>query len=407
MNINYDDNVKEEIAALKREAAEKTGFDDFGDPLFEEPLAAWVNDLSSPSLDDFGRQFLRRLALRDLCRRLKVLAYLSEHPQISEVEIPPIIQIMGAPRTGSTLLHNLMAPHSLCRSFLRWELMEPLPPPSLETYKIDPRIAKVQASIEPLRGSLLERMHWVNADESDENAWGFTDCTGLLGRGITPIMPTWRQWLEDSDHSSTFHDYRKLLQLLIWKYPPPHGGYLLLKCVLTAAKIKSFAKVFAEAKFILMHRDPFRVLLSTCTGAQSIYKPFIGEQPDPLQEDGSSRKSILEAQKLIYRALVDFAKAEPTKVTNVQYADLMRDAVSTTSSAYESMGIEAPQKLEKSIIDHLQQQRSGKRATPLKSYESFGYDEDAVWADPIVTDYCEFFGVGRERTRITDTKTGL
>ena len=69
--------------------------------------------------------------------------------------------------------------------------MEPLPPPSLETYKTDPRIEKVQASIEPLRGSLLERMHWVNADEPDENAWGFIDCTGLLGRGIGPIMPTW------------------------------------------------------------------------------------------------------------------------------------------------------------------------------------------------------------------------
>jgi hypothetical protein len=407
MTENYDAAILEEVAALKREAVKRTGFDDFGDSLFEEPLAAWVNDLSSPKLDDFGRQFLRRLALRDLCRRLKVLAFLAEHPQISEVEIPPIIQIMGAPRTGSTLLHNLMAPHSLCRSFLRWELMEPLPPPSLETYKTDPRIAKVQASIEPLRGSMLERMHWVNADEPDENAWAFIDCTGLLGRGIAPIMPTWATWLENNDHSSTFHDYRKLVQLLIWKYPQPRGGHLMLKCVLTAARIKSFANVFPEANFILMHRDPFRILISSCTAAQSIYKPFIGEQPDPLQEDGSSRQSILKVQKMTHRALVDFAKAEPTKVTNVQYADLMSDAVLTTRSAYESIGMEAPKELDKSIIEHLEQQRSGKRAAPPKSYESFGYDEDTVWADSTVAQYCEFFGVQRERSRLIDTKTGL
>ena len=34
-----------EVEALKQEAIEKTGFDDFGDPFFDEPLAAWVYDL--------------------------------------------------------------------------------------------------------------------------------------------------------------------------------------------------------------------------------------------------------------------------------------------------------------------------------------------------------------------------
>jgi hypothetical protein len=407
MTIRHDQTILEEMAALKREATMKTGFENFGDPLFEGPLAAWVNDLSNPNLNDFGRQFLRRLALRDLCRRLKVFAYLAEHPEISEVEIPPIIQIMAAPRTGTTLLHNLMASYSLGRPFLRWELMEPIPPPTLETYTADPRIAKVQVSIEPLRGSLLERMHWVNADEPDENAWGFIDCTGLLGRGIAPIMPTWSQWLEDYDHSSTFHDYRKLVQLLIWKCPPPSGGHLVLKCVLTAARIKSFADVFPETIFILIHRDPFRILVSACTGAEGIYQPFIGEQPGPLQKDGLRGQIMLKRLKVMFRALVDFAKAEPTKVANVQYADLMRDAVLTMRSAYDCIGMEAPKDLEKSIIDHLEQQRSGKRAVPPKSYETFGYDEDAVWADPTVAEYCEFFGVQKERSRLIDTKTGL
>jgi hypothetical protein len=48
MTENYDAAILEEVAALKREAVKRTGFDDFGDSLFEEPLAAWVNDLSSP-----------------------------------------------------------------------------------------------------------------------------------------------------------------------------------------------------------------------------------------------------------------------------------------------------------------------------------------------------------------------
>ena len=91
MKIDYEDKVLEEVSMLKREAAEKTGFDDFGDSFFEEPLAAWINDINYGNLNDFGRHFLRRLAYSDLCRRLKVVAYLAEHPKISEVEIPPII----------------------------------------------------------------------------------------------------------------------------------------------------------------------------------------------------------------------------------------------------------------------------------------------------------------------------
>ncbi len=46
MTINHDQTILEEMAALKLEALEKTGFDDFGDSFFEEPLAAWINDLN-------------------------------------------------------------------------------------------------------------------------------------------------------------------------------------------------------------------------------------------------------------------------------------------------------------------------------------------------------------------------
>jgi hypothetical protein len=44
---------------------------------------------------------------------------------------------------------------------------------------------------------------------------------------------------------------------------------------------------------------------------------------------------------------------------------------------------------------------------PPKKYDTFGYDAEAVWADPSVADYCKFFGVKQERTRLIDTKTGL
>jgi hypothetical protein len=407
MYENYNPAVLEEVATLKREAITKTGFDDFGDPVFEGPLTAWVNDLITGNLNDFGRQFLRRLALSDLCRRLRVIAYLAKHPEISEVKIPSIIIIMAAPRTGTTLLHNLMATHPLFRTFLRWELMEPVPSPTPETCTTDPRIAKLQASIEPLRGSLLEQMHWVNADEPEENTWGFMDCTGLLGRSIESIMPTWSKWVWEYDHIATFREFRKLVQLLLWKYPPPSSGYLLLKCVLTTAKIKMFANEFPEANFILVHRDPFRILVSAATLTEGIFQPFIREQPGPLHEDGLHDRILLKRLKMMFRALVEFKKADPERVANVQYTDLMSDAVMATRSAFDYFAIDYPEDLELRIVGYLERQRSGNRAAPPKKYDNYGYDAEAVWADPSVADYCKFFGVQEERTRLIDTKTGL
>ena len=298
---------------------------------------------------------------------------------------------MAAPRTGTTLLHNLMARHPLAQTFLRWELMEPVPSPTPETYLTDPRIAKLQASIEPLRGSLLEQMHWVNADEPEEITWGFFDCTGLLGRLNATLTPTWTRWLQEYDHRATFREFRKLIKLLLWKRPIPRGGFLLLKDVLTTARIQMFAGEFPEAKFILVHRDPFRILGSVCTLSEGINQPFIREPPGLFYEDGLRDRSVLKGLNIMFRALVDFQKAESKKVANVHYRDLMNDAVTATRSTYDYFSIDIPEGLEESIVDFLEQQRSGKRAKPPEKFDDYGYDAGAVWADPTVNEYCEFF----------------
>jgi hypothetical protein len=66
----------------------------------------------------------------------------------------------------------------------------------------------------------------------------------------------------------------------------------------------------------------------------------------------------------------------------------------------------APEDLDARIAGHLRKQRGGKRAAPPGSLETFGYEADTVWSDPVVIEYCESFGVERERSRLVDTRTG-
>jgi hypothetical protein len=194
--------------------------------------------------------------------------------------------------------------------------------------------------------------------------------------------------------------------LLIWKCPPPEGGHLLLKCVLTTANIQRFADEFPEAGFILVHRDPFRILVSAATLSDSLYQPFLRQQPGPLHDDGLRNRALLKGLGTMLRAMVEFKEAQPGRVFSVQYSDLMSDAVSVTRSVHEHFGLEVPENLEQSTVAFLQAQRKGKRAAPPEKYSDFGYNAGTVWADPTVSEYCTVFGVQREEQRLVDTKTG-
>ena len=58
------------------------------------------------------------------------------------------IFIVGQPRTGTTILFDLLAQDPALRPPLTWEVDNPYPLPRPETYDTDPRIAETQASIE-------------------------------------------------------------------------------------------------------------------------------------------------------------------------------------------------------------------------------------------------------------------
>ncbi|HMI93747.1 MAG TPA: sulfotransferase [Polyangiales bacterium] len=390
--------VANELAAIEREASERAGLGDFGDPGYRAVLQAWAADLLAPELSELGRAFLRRLAVSALMRRLRVIGCLRAHPQITDVRLPRVIMISGLPRTGTTLAHNLLALAPDARALLRWELMEPVPPPESASYAHDPRIAKVQRAIDPLRGSLLERMHWVNADEPEECAWAYLDATSMLGRGCAAAMPRWRQAVMAADPRATFREYRALVQLLLWRNPLPENGVLVLKCPQIADSLAAFAEVFPEAGFVLMHRDPFRALLSASTMLQSINQPFVNGELGVRREQSDW---IARHQAGALAAMVAFADAPGRRIAHLHYPDLLDDGPGVCRKALHELGVAVDQAYDARARAFLAAQSGGGRAAPPEAYDDFGYDHDAVLNAPEVADYCRRFAVQPERVRRT------
>jgi hypothetical protein len=387
------------LDAICEEAAAAAGLDDFGDDWFLGPLAAWAQDLAQPNLNDFGRRFLRSLAVKDTARRLRVLDVLRRHPEILEIPIPPVIHITGQWRSGTTFLHNLLARHRSARALLRWELIHPVPPPEAESYASDPRIAAVQATVDKLRGSVLERMHWVNADEPEECAWGFIDAVSMLGQAPALWMPQWRSFLMREDPTPAYEHYRSVIQLLLWKHPLAPHGRLVLKSPQIALHLCAFAAVFPEARFVVLDRDPFRCAVSAAAMVHSIANPFF--QENPLTDDGSRGRHVLAWMSQTLAAISEFSTAQPNRVAHIHYPDLLADPTATVQAVFAAIGLPLDDALDAEIAAFLSSQRSGGRAAPPEELPAMGYTEDIVRSEPNVQAYCHRFDVWSEAARLT------
>jgi hypothetical protein len=393
------DPVDELVASMEAEAAGRAGHGDFGAGNYRGALRAWAQDLLGPQLNEIGQAFMRRLAVSALVRRLRVLACLREHPEIAEVALPRVILISGLPRTGTTLAHNLFALCASTRPLLRWEIMDPVPPPEAASYAGDARIAKVQRSIDPLRGSLLERMHWVNADEPEECAWGYLDCTSMMGRGCAAAMPVWRRYVMDGDARATFREYRSLLQLLLWHNPVPEGGVLVLKCPQISGVLASFAQELPEASFVLTHRDPYRALLSSSTFLHTLSEAFLKDPPQ-LRREQDPWLARNQADNL--SNMVAFAETMPgARIAHLHYPDLLDDGPLACRRALGALDVTVDPGFAARAAAFLDRQRNGARAEPPTTYDDFGYDHDAVLNEPAVAEYCRHFSLQPERTRRT------
>lgn len=385
---------------LLEKATEITGLRDFGDDWFRGALAAYVSDLGAPHLSDRGRAFLTRLVVKDLARRLEIVDCLKKHPQIEQTPIPPIVYVTGHERAGTTLLHNLLALHRDARFLARWELMRPTPPPGPGSCSSDPRIAEVQASVDALRGSALENMHWVNATEPEECVWGFMDCTGLLGMAVGLIMPRWQEWMSSHDMTPTIVNYRRIIQILTWKRPIHKDGFLVLKSPQMTSYLTCFHEVFPDTNYIYIHRDPYQVLRSFCTLVEVVDGPFL-QHRRYLAELESGQQRCLHRMGRYFDNLAAFEASNPGRVFNIQYADLLGSPASEVSRVLSRAGQSRDERLGEKIQDFLRRQKAGERAAPRTEMIDYGYTREQVARFPPIADYLRRYAVPIEARRQT------
>src|SRR5258706_1252859 len=109
---------------LMDKARRQTGLSDFGAEPMREPLAVLCDSLDNEMmLSAAGRISAHKRLLGILVTRLRLEALWKRRPEILALPIESPWVVVGLPRSGTTLLHRLLAQDPALRSAPFWELL--------------------------------------------------------------------------------------------------------------------------------------------------------------------------------------------------------------------------------------------------------------------------------------------
>ena len=358
---------------LEREAREKTGLSDFGEPCWREGLAVLTSELARAELSDLGRMVWHGRLLSHLVQRLRVQDCLSRHPEIERQAVPAPVFMVGLPRTGTTALSHLLAQDPATRSLRVWESAQPVPPPETATEHTDPRIEMAAKQIEAMQqfSPRLASMH-------EDTPTGPTENHDLLGMsfrtyhfGGMAFLPGYMAWWLACDMAPAYRLMRRTLQLLQWRCPPVRWQ---LKSPPDSFCLDAILAVFPDARFVMTHRDPAAVLGSVCSLMATMYE-MTGKPPRPEQIGEAELTSWTEAMR---RLLAVRARIGESRFADVHFHELVADPLRAIASAYARLGLPWTQAAEHAIRAYAAAHPRGRHGEHVYRLADFGLDRAGV-----------------------------
>ena len=337
--------------ALIAQACEETGADDFDGDTWREGLALLLDGfVTEARLSDLGVEVAALDVMRALKNRLLITAWRKTHPAVAEQQIGRPIVIVGQPRTGTTILYDLLAQDPGLRAPLTWEVDNPCPPPAPESYDDDPRIADTQASIEMSELIIPGFMafHPMGALVGQECVRIFSGEFCSMIFSVQYRLPTYYKWLlYHADHRPAYRYHRKFLQHLQSGVP----GQWLLKSPAHLWQLDALVAEYPDALIVQSHRDPLNVI-SSISALSHHLRRLASDDTTVAECAQQSREEIVVGLERGMK-LRDSGVLSPDQVIDVQFAEFIRDPFATIRSLYERLGRELTPVAERRMRDHL------------------------------------------------------
>ncbi|MEZ5573959.1 MAG: sulfotransferase [Halioglobus sp.] len=359
--------------SLLQHAQRATGLDDFGDELWREPFRVLLQSLEEEAqLTLMGRLMARSDIVLWLSTRLNVVDTLRRHPQILEQEITAPMVIVGLPRSGTSILFELLSQDPDVGVPLMWEALQPCPPPEAATYATDPRIEQADKLFTQWNRVAPEfaAMHEMRGDIPAE--------CGLLMAGtfISDHIASLHQafsysaFCAEADYLPVYQYHKTILQVLQWKNPRKRW---LLKAPEHQVHLDTLLQVYPDACIVQTHRDPIKCMASTTSLMGTLYY-MRSDQPFNAQLFDNIIMGEATAQRL-ERVIVQREQGivPAANIADSRYQDLMDDPLGCIEGIYAHFGMPLSALTRTRMQDYL-------RAKPKGKFGQHSYAVDALKA---------------------------
>ena len=301
-----------------------------------------------------------------------VTEYRRRHPEIADVDVTPPIVIVGQGRTGTTILHDLLAQDPANRVPLTWEVDQPCPPPETATYATDPRIDEVDAitsGVELLIPGFLS-MHPMGARLPQE-------CVRITASDFRSVMfPTqyrvlsYARWLlDEADMAPAYRWHRQFLQHLQARHPAHRW---VLKSPAHIWCLPALLAEYPNAVLVQTHRDPLRII-SSLSSLVATLRRISSDDSTITVAAAEFAEYILDGLDRSVAARED-GTVSADRVVDLNFAAFIADPFATIRSVYERLGLELSTESETRMRDFLARNPPDLHGTHRYSWDDTGLD---------------------------------
>jgi len=353
--------------ALLDAARRKAGGRDFEDGSFREALRYLVDSLEREAeLNFIGRMAAREDILQLLVNRLHLERDRGLYPEIAAQTIVKPLFITGLPRTGTTLLHSLLALDPGYRAPLTWEVMYPSPPTGEGERE---RIARTENNF-----AWLDRLAPDFKKTHLAGAMLPQECVAITSHAFMSDqfdtmynVPAYRTWFEARDMRPAYDFHRRFLQHLQYRDPALRW---VLKAPAHMLALDALLTVYPDAQVVQTHREPLEVIASTAS-LTTILRGTFSDFVDTALIGREMSEFWAETLETFARSR---EKYDARRFFDLDYLEFVKDPVGCIRRLYQYFGNELSVESEGRMREFLARNPKDKHGAHRYTLGEFGLD---------------------------------
>jgi len=369
--------VRLDVDRLQREVRQEVGLD-WRDRHYEEPMRVMANAINNEADMHPAGRFMMILGVKlFLKNRLLLEQAWQNQPEAMAMPVRRPLYVIGLPRTGTTLLYNLLCQDPNCRPLMGWESFFPVPEPALRGRKQPPDVRRQEGDELVARvnrmAPRLKSVHELVSDGPEECTWLLNNTFLSPGMVLQAKVLSYLEYLKSQPRAAwqrAYTDYANSLKLLQHNSP---GTHWVLKSPAHQMGLGPLLDVIPQACVVQTHRDVTKVIGSCC----SLFSVVRGIYSDKVCEETLGPEVVDHLRFATARAM-EARSERPAQIFDVGFEHLVKDPIGTVRRIYERFGYEYDPRMEAGMVQWLRDNPQGKHGSHKYDLAQFGLTEQHV-----------------------------